>query len=132
MIFKTSAARQTTRREMVLEKPRWTGVLEKQDFVVNFQAWRLTGSAAADSASPAMASMMAPANSEVPAVPPTSRVRYGEDNEPPEFPRNVERVFDPPKNRIIADFEVCPLETERPEAMQVACIGAAKSIFVEK
>jgi hypothetical protein len=34
MIFKTSPARQTMRREMLLGKPRRTGVLEKRDFVV--------------------------------------------------------------------------------------------------
>jgi len=33
MIFKTSPARQTMRREMVLEKPLWTVVLEEGSFV---------------------------------------------------------------------------------------------------
>jgi hypothetical protein len=34
MIFKTSPARQTVEREIVLGKPHWAGVLEKRDFVV--------------------------------------------------------------------------------------------------
>jgi hypothetical protein len=33
---------------------------------------------------------------------------------------------------ILADFEVCPLEPEKPEAMQAACIEDAKKLFVEK
>ena len=61
--------------------------------------------------------------------------RSGEDNEHPEFPANVERVFDPSNpnnNRIFADFEVCPLEPEKAGTMQAACIEAAKNIAVEK
>jgi hypothetical protein len=54
-----------------------------------------------------------------------------EDNEHPEFPSNVSRKFNPLKNRIFADFEVCPLEPERPGAMQAACIESAKNIVVE-
>jgi hypothetical protein len=59
--------------------------------------------------------------------------RYGLDNESPEFPANVDidpfHLFD---HRIYAGFEVCPLEQERPGAMQAACIESAKNIFVEK
>jgi hypothetical protein len=58
--------------------------------------------------------------------------RQAMDNEDPEYPANVERVFDPPKNRIFADFEVCPLEAEKPRTMQAACIEAAKNIVVQK
>lgn len=54
------------------------------------------------------------------------------DNEHPEFPANVERLFDPTKNRIFADFEVCPLEPERPGVMQSACIESAKNVAIEK
>jgi hypothetical protein len=57
--------------------------------------------------------------------------RYGEGNEHPEFPANVERVFKPSENRIFADFEVCPLQPEHAGAMQAACIEA-KNIVVEK
>jgi len=57
---------------------------------------------------------------------------YGEDNEDPEFPKNVRRAFKPFTNRIFADFEVCPLEPKRESAMQAACIEAAKNILVEK
>ncbi len=64
---------------------------------------------------------------------PSVRIHYDDngDNEHPEFPSNVSGTFDPTKNRIFADFEVCPLEPERPGAMQAACIESAKNIFVE-
>ena len=59
--------------------------------------------------------------------------RYGEDNESPELPSNVDidplHLFD---HQIFAEFEVCPLEAERPGAMQAACIEAAKNVFVKK
>jgi hypothetical protein len=58
--------------------------------------------------------------------------RLGLDNETPELPSNVKRVFRPGDNRIFAEFEVCPLEPERPGVMQAVCIEAAKHIFVEK
>jgi len=54
------------------------------------------------------------------------------DNENPELPENVSKLLDPTKNIIYADFEVCPLQPERPGAMQAACIESAKNIFVEK
>jgi hypothetical protein len=54
------------------------------------------------------------------------------DNENPEFPANVRQKFHPTQNWIFADFEVCPLEPERPHAMQAACIESAKNIVVEK
>ena len=50
------------------------------------------------------------------------------DNENPEFPLNVEEKFRPFKNRIFADFEVCPLEPEKHGAMQAVCIESAKNI----
>ena len=58
--------------------------------------------------------------------------RYGLDNETPEFPLNIERVFEPDMTRIFADFEVCLLEAEKPHTMQAVCIEAAKNVFVEK
>lgn len=58
--------------------------------------------------------------------------RHGEDNEHPEFPANMKRIFKPSENRILADFEVCPLEPEQGGAMQPACIESAKNIVVEK
>ena len=53
------------------------------------------------------------------------------DNEHPEFPANIQRVFRPSKNGIFADFEVCPLEPKKPNVMQAACIESAKNIFIE-
>lgn len=52
------------------------------------------------------------------------------DNEHPEFPANLARVFKPFSNRIFADFEICPLEPEHPGEMQAVCIESAKNIVV--
>jgi hypothetical protein len=35
-------------------------------------------------------------------------------------------------NGIYADFEVCPLEPEKPGVMQAACIESAKDIDIEQ
>jgi hypothetical protein len=58
--------------------------------------------------------------------------KYGLDNENPELPANVRRKLKPGENWIFADFEVCPLEPEKPGAMQAVCIESAKNIVVEK
>jgi hypothetical protein len=60
-----------------------------------------------------------------------------DDNEDPALPENVRRTFRASRHfgfpdRIFADFEVCPLEPEKPGAMQAACIESAKNIVVEK
>jgi hypothetical protein len=57
--------------------------------------------------------------------------RHSLDNEHPEFPASLARKFDPAKNFLYADFEVCPLEKEKPGAMQASCIASAKNIFVQ-
>ena len=63
----------------------------------------------------------------------------------PEFPPNLERVYDLETKRnakqgkndpwliwaVFADYEVCPLEPEHPGWMQSVCIESAKNIFVE-
>jgi len=54
------------------------------------------------------------------------------DNEDPAFPVSVQQKFDPLKNRIFADFEVCPSEPETTGAMQPACIESAKNIVVQE
>ena len=53
------------------------------------------------------------------------------DNEDPELPTNVERIYRSPFGQVFADFEVCPLEPERPGFMQGACIESAKNIYVK-
>jgi len=55
----------------------------------------------------------------------------------PEFPENLKRAYQPPAitafpNVVFADFEICPLEPERPGVMQHACIESAKNIFAQK
>jgi hypothetical protein len=57
------------------------------------------------------------------------------DNEGPELPSNVERKLwvtkDPnSQNDLFGDFEVCPLEPEKPGVMQAACIESAKNIVI--
>jgi len=59
------------------------------------------------------------------------------DNENPDLPVNVKHTFETHRDfgmphRIFANFEVCPLEPEKPGAMQAACIESAKNIVVEK
>jgi hypothetical protein len=59
--------------------------------------------------------------------------RDGDDNEHPEFPPNIEiDPFHLFEHQIFAEFEICPLEQERPRAMQAACVESAKNVFVEK
>ncbi len=54
------------------------------------------------------------------------------DNENPELPANVDRLNKPEGTRIFGDFEVCPLDSERPGEMQPACIEAAKNVVTQK
>jgi hypothetical protein len=54
------------------------------------------------------------------------------DNEHPELPASLSKQLVPAGTIIWADFEVCPLEPEKPGVMQAACIESAKKIFVEK
>ena len=63
--------------------------------------------------------------------------QYALDNEGPQLPPNVESslwksVTGPWPNEVFADFEVCPLEKEKPEEMQAACIESAKNIVIKK
>ncbi len=51
------------------------------------------------------------------------------ENESPELPANVDRAFKTINTRIFADFEICPLEPERPGEMQDVWIESAKNIF---
>lgn len=54
------------------------------------------------------------------------------DNEDPEFPANVQRAWQTRVGHALwGDFEVCPLEPERPGWMQAACVEAAKDIFIQ-
>jgi hypothetical protein len=52
------------------------------------------------------------------------------DNEHPGLPENIRTRFKPFDNEIYADFEVCPLEPEKPKVMQAACIESAKNVVV--
>jgi hypothetical protein len=54
------------------------------------------------------------------------------DNEDPELPANVRTWFTPSQDRIFGDFEVCPLNQERPGRMQDACIESGKNIVAGK
>jgi len=53
------------------------------------------------------------------------------DNEHPQLPANLRKVFDVPnpfEQAIFADFEVCPLEPHTSGHMQAACIESAAHI----
>ena len=68
------------------------------------------------------------------------------DNEHPEFPANLDNVYEAGYKRrvkakdpspdwpdtIFADFEVCPLEPEKTGEMQAVCIESARNIFVQE
>ena len=63
--------------------------------------------------------------------------KYELDNEGPQFPSNVDEalwrsVTGNWPNVIIGDFEVCPLDKEKPEVMQSACIESAKDLVIQK
>lgn len=60
------------------------------------------------------------------------KVRDAGDNEHPEFPHSIEGRLKPFDTSIVADFEVCPLEEEKPNTMQAACIESAKNIVVQE
>ena len=69
-----------------------------------------------------------------------------EDSLHPELPSNLERAYQAEYKRRVAmkdsdagdseptfgDFEVCPLEPERPGWMQPVCIESAKNIFFQR
>jgi hypothetical protein len=57
--------------------------------------------------------------------------KTSQDSENPEWPANIDKVFDPSENWIFADFEICPLDAERKGEMQDVCIEAAKHILVQ-
>jgi len=55
------------------------------------------------------------------------------DNEDPDFPGNVEKIWSPRVYRpLYGDFEVCPLAPERAGFMRPVCIESAKNLFVER
>lgn len=53
------------------------------------------------------------------------------DNENPELPAEL-RNYEPLRERVYADFEVCPLEPEKKGKMQAACIESARNVVFEK
>jgi hypothetical protein len=77
---------------------------------------------------------------------PNSQRDDAEDSLHPELPSNLARAYDAEYKRRAAmkdpdagdpepafgDFEVCPLEPERPGWMQPVCIESAKNIFFQK
>lgn len=50
---------------------------------------------------------------------------------PPPLPQAVRRALGP-DSEIFADFEVCPLTSERLGAMRHVCVAGASKIFVQK
>ncbi len=66
--------------------------------------------------------------------PSVSHNRLSPDNEHPELPANVERIWKPRLgvSPLYGDFEVCPLAPERFGAMRPVCIESAKNLFVKQ
>ena len=59
--------------------------------------------------------------------------RLSLDNENPEFPANVEKIWTPRLGvPLYGDFEVCPLAPERPGFMRPVCVESAKNLFVDR
>ena len=58
--------------------------------------------------------------------------RLAIDNEGPELPSNLRKLVQSGLVQVFGDFEVCPLEPERPGSMQAACIESAKNLFLQK
>jgi hypothetical protein len=59
--------------------------------------------------------------------------RLSLDNENPELPASIYRVYDPAVGGLLfGDFEVCPLEPEVAGAMQAACIESARNLLLRR
>jgi hypothetical protein len=60
--------------------------------------------------------------------------RLSSDNEHPEFPANVEKIWNPRTflTNLYGDFEVCPLAPEHAGAMRPVCVESAKNLFVDR
>jgi len=57
-------------------------------------------------------------------------IRLGDDPERPLAPEDVLGKVGFMEYEIYADFEVCPLSVEKPRAMQMVCIEAAKHVVI--
>jgi hypothetical protein len=69
--------------------------------------------------------------------------RTQEEVQDPEFPSNLEKAYRTEVPRlerlhratpepVYADFEICPLEPEKPGASQAVCIESAKNMFFDE
>ena len=81
-----------------------------------------------------------------PAMMKSSPASFEKDGEDPEFPPNLDGVFDAEYryrvttnsshvnliDPVFADFELCPLNPEREGEMQFSCIESAKHIVVQR
>lgn len=55
------------------------------------------------------------------------------DNEDPDFPANVEKIWTPRLGvPLYGDFEVCPLAPERAGFMRPVCVESAKNLFIDR
>jgi hypothetical protein len=63
--------------------------------------------------------------------PSVSHDRLSPDQEHPEFPANVEKVWSSRLGALYGDFEICPLAPERPGAMRPVCVESAKNLFLD-
>ena len=61
-----------------------------------------------------------------------SHDRLSPDQEHPEFPANVDKVWSSRLGALYGDFEVCPLAPERAGFMRPVCVESAKNLLVER
>ena len=64
--------------------------------------------------------------------PSVSHDRLSPDQEHPEFPANVDKVWSSRLGALYGDFEVCPLAPERAGFMRPVCVESAKNLLVER
>ena len=64
--------------------------------------------------------------------PSVSHDRLSPDQEHPEFPANVDKVWSSRLGALYGDFEVCTLAPERAGFMRPVCVESAKNLLVER
>jgi hypothetical protein len=64
--------------------------------------------------------------------PSVSHDRLSPDQEHPEFPANVDKIWSSRLGDLYGDFEVCPLAPEHPSAMRPVCVESAKNLFLDR
>lgn len=64
--------------------------------------------------------------------PSVSHDRLSPDQEHPEFPANVDKIWSSRLGDLYGDFEVCPLAPEHPRAMRPVYVESARNLFLDR